>query len=108
MLGWHLVSLQWSGHRGAAVCAAALAMIGLTKSTHALAARNQCPPIVLSIAHDLVLDPLQILEEESVVTWRRIFGILAWWTHYRGPYSLQLRMQPINFSAGCRSERKMM
>jgi len=64
--------------------------------------------LLVVIAHDLVLDTFQILEEQSVVAWRGIFRILPWFTHYRSPYLLQFRMQPIHFSARCRSECKMM
>src|SRR5262249_1042865 len=59
-------------------------------------------------AHNLVLDTLQIFEEEGVVAGGRIFRILPWRTHYRCSYFLQLRMQPIDFDAGCRFECKMM
>ena len=59
-------------------------------------------------AYNLVLNTLQILEEESVVAWGRIFRILLEWTHYRGSDSLQLRMQPVDFGARFRLERKMM
>ena len=60
------------------------------------------------IAHDLVLDTLQILEEESVVAWRRILWILLWWTHYCGSYLLQLRMQLVDFGARFHFECEMM
>ena len=63
--------------------------------------------IDLIITHDLVLDPFQILEEESVVARGRIFWILPWWTHYCGPYSLQLRMQPVDFGARLSFKCKM-
>src|SRR5438876_10617358 len=41
-------------------------------------------PFVLFIAHNLVLDTLQILEEEGVVTPGGVFRILPWWTHCGG------------------------
>src|SRR3989442_12987799 len=65
-------------------------------------------PFVLSIAHDLVLDTLQILEEEGVVTWGGVFRILPCWTHYCGPYLPQLRMELFDLGARCRSECKML
>ena len=42
--------------------------------------------LLVVIAHDLVLDTFQILEEQSVVARRGIFWILPWWTHDRGTY----------------------
>ncbi len=65
-------------------------------------------PFVLFIAHNLVLDTLQILEEEGVVTRGGVFRILPWWTHYCGPYLPQLRMELVDLGARCRSECKMM
>ena len=62
----------------------------------------------LLVAHNLVLDTLRVLEEESVVASRRIFRILPWRAHYRSPYSLQFRMEPIDFGARCGLECQMM
>jgi hypothetical protein len=60
------------------------------------------------MAHDLVLNTLQILEEESVVAWRGILWILLWWAHYRGSYFLQIRMEAVDLSTGAHFERNMM
>ena len=51
------------------------------------------------MAHNLVLDTLQILEEERIVASGDVFRIFPWWTHYRGAYSLQLGMQPVDLGA---------
>src|SRR5262249_15428623 len=60
------------------------------------------------MAHNLILDALQILEEESVVAWGSIFWILPRWTYYCRPYPLQLRVQPVDFGTRCCFERQMM
>ena len=58
--------------------------------------------------HNLVLNTLQVLEEESVVARGSIFWILPWWTHYRGSYSLQFGMQSVDFGARLCLKGKMM
>jgi hypothetical protein len=63
--------------------------------------------LVLFIAYNFILNTLWILEEEGVVVWT-MFWIYSWLAYYRGPYFLQLRKEPINFSTRFCLEHKMM
>src|SRR5216117_1299997 len=63
-------------------------------------------------AQDLVLDPLEILEEKSIVVgWslgRSKLPVFPWLAYNNGPDLLQLGMQAIDFGASLCLERKMM
>jgi hypothetical protein len=56
---------------------------------------------VAGVGHDLVLDPVQVLEEERVIAGRRVFGILPWGADDLRTDRLQPDVQSIDLRSCC-------
>ena len=64
--------------------------------------------VCCAMRDDLVLDTVWVFEEERVVTWRRVLGILPGRSDDKSANSLDLLVKAVNLRARFRSKREVM